>query len=196
LVTYPTFAPAGSSGTGPVVAALGSPVGFTFAAWGPSGSADAGNRGTVRVTTTDPAVVPIDYTFTGADAGVKRFDLTLVTPGRHTVTVTDAATGMASATYDVMVAGAGLGPDGGLTLVGTDGAETFTVAVVGGSLVVVGPLDATATFPLASVNRVEVQTFGGDDTVNFGVGVPGAAPRRPPPTSSSRPGRATAGGTP
>ena len=59
---------------------------------------DAGNnvtgyRGKVHFTSTDPkAVLPADYTFTGADAGVHTFSVTLKTVGTQSVRVRDTVT--------------------------------------------------------------------------------------------------------
>jgi hypothetical protein len=47
-------------------------------------------RGTVHFSSTDPqAVLPADYTFTAADAGVHTFHLTLKTAGSRSITITD-----------------------------------------------------------------------------------------------------------
>jgi hypothetical protein len=58
-----------------------------------------GYRGTVHFTSTDPrAVLPADYTFTAADAGVHSFRVTLTTTGAQSITVTDTASGSVTGT--------------------------------------------------------------------------------------------------
>src|SRR5439155_18576756 len=52
-----------------------------------------GYTGTVQFTPSDgAAVLPADYTFTGADAGTHTFSATLKTAGSQTITATDAVT--------------------------------------------------------------------------------------------------------
>jgi hypothetical protein len=64
----------------------------TVTARGSNGATLATYRGTVHFTSSDPsAVLPSDYTFTGADAGVHTFSVTLETAGTQSVTATDTA---------------------------------------------------------------------------------------------------------
>jgi hypothetical protein len=57
------------------------------------GATDAGYRGIVHFTSTDPAAtLPGDYAFTSSDVGVHTFTLKWVTPGNQKLTVTDTAT--------------------------------------------------------------------------------------------------------
>ena len=52
---------------------------------------------TFSTSDTDPGIIlPADYTFTAADAGVHTFsgEVTLITPGDQTVTATDTASGI------------------------------------------------------------------------------------------------------
>ena len=61
-------------------------------------------RGTIRFTSTDPAaVLPADYAFRRRDAGHARFDVTLSSPGVHTVTVTELATGVSATSNPVII---------------------------------------------------------------------------------------------
>jgi outer membrane lipase/esterase len=65
----------------------------------PFGDIDANYQGTVTFSTSDTdkgAVLPADYTFTEADAGVHTFPgaVTLMTPGEQTVRTTQKATGI------------------------------------------------------------------------------------------------------
>jgi hypothetical protein len=54
-------------------------------------------RGTVHFTSTDPRVIlPADYTFTAADAGIHTFTITLYTAGFQYISVTDTAIGSRS----------------------------------------------------------------------------------------------------
>jgi hypothetical protein len=59
--------------------------------------------GTVHVTSNDgQAVLPVDYTFTGADAGVKILSVTLRTVGTRSITVTDTITASITGTQSVI----------------------------------------------------------------------------------------------
>ncbi len=65
---------------------------LTVTALDGSSNTATGYRGTVHFTSSDPkAVLPANYTFTSADAGVHVFSVTLKTFGSQSVTVTDAA---------------------------------------------------------------------------------------------------------
>jgi hypothetical protein len=77
----------------------GTPFDVTITALDPYGNTAVNYQGTVTFSTsdTDPGVVmPADYTFMAADAGVHTFTggLTLSTPGDQTITATDMASGM------------------------------------------------------------------------------------------------------
>ena len=75
-----------------------------------------GYRGRVHFTSSDPAaILPADYTFTGADGGSHAFSVTLRTAGTRSVTATDVATATLT------------GTQGGI-VVQTFGASYFTVA--------------------------------------------------------------------
>jgi hypothetical protein len=83
----------------PANVTAGSPFDITVTAPDPYGNAAVSYQGTVTFSSsdTDPGiVVPADYTFTAADAGVHTFSggVTLSTPGDQTVTVTDNASGI------------------------------------------------------------------------------------------------------
>jgi uncharacterized repeat protein (TIGR03803 family) len=63
---------------------------FTLTALNPDGTTDTGYTGTVHFTSTDAqAVLPADYTFMAADAGVHTFTVTLKTAGPQSITATD-----------------------------------------------------------------------------------------------------------
>jgi hypothetical protein len=67
---------------------------FTVTALNADSSTDTGYTGTVHFTSSDrQAVLPADYTFTAADAGVHTFSATLKTAGTQSLTVTDTTTG-------------------------------------------------------------------------------------------------------
>jgi hypothetical protein len=71
----------------------GMPGNFTVTVHNSNGTVDTGYTGTVHFTSSDPkAVLPADYTFTAADAGVHTFSATLKTAGTQSVTATDVAT--------------------------------------------------------------------------------------------------------
>ena len=64
--------------------------GFTVTAKNADGTTATGYTGTVHFTSSDPrAVLPADYTFTAADAGVHTFSATLKTAGAQSLTVAD-----------------------------------------------------------------------------------------------------------
>ena len=79
--------------------ASGSSFDVTVSALDPFGDIDANYQGTVTFSTsdTDPGIVlPADYTFTAADAGVHTFSggVTLITSGDQIITATDTASGI------------------------------------------------------------------------------------------------------
>jgi hypothetical protein len=66
---------------------------FSVTAKNADGTTDTKYTGTVHFTSTDPqAVLPVNYTFTAADAGVYTFSATLKTAGTQSITVTDTTT--------------------------------------------------------------------------------------------------------
>jgi uncharacterized repeat protein (TIGR03803 family) len=82
----------------PASTSAGTAQTFTLTVLNPDGTTDAGYTGTVHFTSTDPqAVLPIDYTFTAADAGVHTFAATLKTAGAQSIMATD--------TISVLIAG-------------------------------------------------------------------------------------------
>jgi hypothetical protein len=93
-------AAAGFAVSAPAGVVSGTPFDVTVTVLDASGHVASGYTGTVTFSTTDadPGVVlPADYAFTAADAGVHTFtdtglgETTLVTPGDQTLTVTDTA---------------------------------------------------------------------------------------------------------
>jgi hypothetical protein len=83
----------------PASVSAGTPFDITVTALDPYGNAAVNYLGTVTFSTsdTDPGIVlPADYTFTAADAGVHTFSggVTLITPGDQTITATDTASGI------------------------------------------------------------------------------------------------------
>jgi hypothetical protein len=81
--------------TAPAKVTAGVPFDLTVTAVDPFGQVAVGNTGTVTFSTTDPdpgVVLPADYTFTAADAGVHSFgDATLATRGQQAIAVMDMA---------------------------------------------------------------------------------------------------------
>jgi uncharacterized repeat protein (TIGR03803 family) len=72
-------------------ASAGTASTFTITVQNPDGTIDTGYTGTVHFMSTDPqAVLPADYTFSVADAGVHTFTATLKTAGMQAITATDA----------------------------------------------------------------------------------------------------------
>jgi hypothetical protein len=77
----------------------GTPFDVTVTALDPYGITAVNYQGTVTFSTSDTdagIVLPADYTFTAADAGVHTFTgaVTLITPGAQTITATDTASGI------------------------------------------------------------------------------------------------------
>src|SRR5207247_8769305 len=67
-------------------------------------STATGYRGRVHFTSSDAAaVLPGDYTFTAADAGVHSFTATLKTPGSRTLTVKDTANASITGSAPILV---------------------------------------------------------------------------------------------
>ena len=65
---------------------------FTVTAIGPNGATDSNYTGTIHFTSTDShALLPANYTFTAADAGVHTFSATLETAGTQSVSAADTA---------------------------------------------------------------------------------------------------------
>ena len=70
-----------------------------------NGQRDTSINGPIHFTTTDKAAaLPTLYVFTPADAGSHTFDLTLVTPGMQSITVSDYTAPVINGTTNVMVA--------------------------------------------------------------------------------------------
>src|SRR5262249_50918475 len=77
---------------------------FTVTAWDAYGNLATGYAGTVRFTSSDPqAVLPADYTFTAADAGLHTFSAVLKTAGKQSLTATDTANAALAGTQPVTV---------------------------------------------------------------------------------------------
>ncbi|MES1247893.1 MAG: invasin domain 3-containing protein, partial [Actinomycetota bacterium] len=77
----------------------GTPVNITVTVRDAGGNVVTGYTGTVHLTSTDgSAALPADYTFTGGDAGVHTFSVTLKTAGSRTVTATDTGNGTLNGT--------------------------------------------------------------------------------------------------
>jgi hypothetical protein len=100
----------------PSVITAGNAGSFTVTAINFDGTTDTGYTGTVHFTSSDgQAVLPADYTFTPADAGVHTFSAILKTAGSQAITATDTATNAVT------------GTDGGIT-VNPAAASKMTVA--------------------------------------------------------------------
>jgi ELWxxDGT repeat protein len=100
----------------PATITAGVAGGFTVTARTADGSTSTGYRGTIHFTSSDlQAVLPVDYTFTAADAGVHTFSATLKTAGIQSLTASDT------------VVFGSAGTQGGIT-VNPAAASRFTVA--------------------------------------------------------------------
>ena len=149
VVDHFTITPASSTRT------AGTPFNVTVAAKSASGSTVSGYTGTIHFTSNDPqAVLPPDYTFTGANAGVQTFvgGVTLKTAGTGmTVEVADTGSATGSASYTVN--------PGAASQISVTGAVTDLTAGVARSL--------TATVKDAFGNTV---TSGPDGSVSVSFG--------------------------
>ena len=107
---------------------------FTVTARNGDGTTDTAYTGTVHFTSSDgQGVVPADYTFTAADAGVHTFSATLKTAGTQSFTATDTVSGLIFASQTgitVKPAAASRLIIGGLPGVKHGVAFTFTVSMV------------------------------------------------------------------
>jgi hypothetical protein len=94
--------------TAPATVVAGSPFSVTVTAMY-RGKRDTIIDGPIHFTTTDTAAqLPTLYVFTAADAGSHTFtDLTLVTPGSQTITVSDYDATPIAGTANIMVSAAG-----------------------------------------------------------------------------------------
>ncbi len=93
----------------PSSTSAGSAQTFTVTIQNADGTTDTGYSGTVHFTSSDPqAVLPANYTFTAANAGVYTFAATLKTAGTRSITVADTANSFltGSATTTVTAAAA------------------------------------------------------------------------------------------
>ena len=97
--------------TAPTSATAGVPISVTVTAKDPYGNTVTGYLGTVHFTSSDSqtgVILPANYTFTAADAGVHTFTngVTLETAGNQTVTATDTSTSSITGKATVTVASA------------------------------------------------------------------------------------------
>ena len=114
--------------------AAGTAGSFTVTARNGDGTTDTAYTGTVHFTSSDgQAVVPADYAFTAADAGVHTFSATLKTAGTQSLAATDTVSGLIFASQTGIVvkpAAASRLIIGGLPGVKHGVAFTFTVSLV------------------------------------------------------------------
>src|SRR5262249_12999501 len=88
----------------PSTSTAGSPFSLTVRAQDSNNQPVGAYTGTVHFTSSDTqAVLPADYTFTAADAGVHTFTVTLKTAGNSSVTVTDTASSSLTSSVTVAV---------------------------------------------------------------------------------------------
>jgi uncharacterized protein (TIGR03118 family) len=163
-----------------------------------AGNTDLGYRGTVHFTSSDPmAVLPPDYMFTAADAGVHTFDVTLTTAGANrSITATDAASGFTGSQIGITVtpaaaasfvlsgfpSTAGSGLPGNVTVTAKDAfgntttGYTGTVHITTSDSEAVLPADHTFTAAengvhvfSVTLNTAGVQSITATDTVNSAI---------------------------
>jgi hypothetical protein len=107
---------------------------FTVTLKDPYGNVAASYTGTVHFTSSDrQAVLPADYTFTAADAGVRTFSATLKTAGTQSITARDTTKS---------------------TLTGTDAGITVNPAAAS-KLIITAPSSVTAGVPFSLTVKVE-----------------------------------------
>src|SRR5207244_3438458 len=89
----------------PATATAGVAISVTVTAQDATNNTTPGYTGTVHFTSSDSqAVLPANYTFTAADAGVHTFSVTLKTAGTKTITTTDTVTSSITGSASVNVA--------------------------------------------------------------------------------------------
>jgi hypothetical protein len=159
--------------TAPHTVASGVPFDVAVAAVDPFGQAAVGYTGTVTFSSSDSdlaVVLPPDYTFTLADAGMVVFPggATLITEGDQTITATDMVDGTITGTATVTVT-FGNFP----ALVGTLAGQPMPAGIVSAPLpkspVPQDPADGrlarseatSAPMPLATVSRAQDAVFAG-----------------------------------
>jgi hypothetical protein len=82
----------------------GTPGSFTITVQDPFGATLSGYRGTVRITSSDgQAALPMNHTFTAADAGMFTFSATLKTAGTQSLTAADTMTASSTSTQSGIV---------------------------------------------------------------------------------------------
>jgi hypothetical protein len=160
----------------PAASTAGAAFSATVSALDANNQPAAGYAGTVHFTSSDPrAVLPADYTFTAADAGVHTFNVTLATAGSQSVTATDTVSGSLTATADVNVSPAAATHLALSAPAAATGGVAFAVTVTAldaygntatgyrGSIIWVSS-DAAAVLPAAytfTAADAGVHTFGG-----------------------------------
>jgi streptogramin lyase len=89
----------------PASVTAGTALGVTITLLDPYGNVAAGYRGTVHLTSSDTkATLPVDYTFTAADAGVHTFTgIELKTAGTQTINLVDTGTSSLKAASSVSI---------------------------------------------------------------------------------------------
>src|SRR5262249_33098634 len=90
--------------TAPATASIGVPVTITVTALDAYGNIAPGYLGTIRFTSSDSkAILPSNYTFVAADAGVHTFTVTFKNVATQTLTATDTHTGSIKGSASVKV---------------------------------------------------------------------------------------------
>jgi subtilisin family serine protease len=91
----------------PATETAGTIQSFTVTALAPGGAVDSRYVGTITFSSTDPqAALPANYTFSGADAGVHTFAVTLKTAGLQSVTATDTGSKITATGSNISVTAA------------------------------------------------------------------------------------------
>jgi hypothetical protein len=116
----------------PTGAAAGTSQTFTVTALSPNGGTDTSYLGTIQFSSADPqAVLPVNYTFTAANAGTHTFTVTFKTAGTQAITATDTASSAIIGTEENIIvqpaAASSLKVTGFPTPDTAGAAQTFTV---------------------------------------------------------------------
>jgi hypothetical protein len=89
----------------PAVTTSGAPVNVTVTVEAAEGDTATSYTGTIAFSSSDEqASLPAPYTFAPDDKGVRTFTVILHTPGSHSITVTDKATGISGTQENIEVA--------------------------------------------------------------------------------------------
>jgi hypothetical protein len=156
--------------SGPGTTVAGNAASVTVTAQDAYGNTTPGYTGTVHFTSSDPqAILPANYTYTGADNGTHSFSVTLKTAGSQTVTASDTSSSSLSGSVTISVS-----PAAAQSLVLTAPSSAAAGSPLNVSVTALDPygnlatgyrgtLHFTSTDPAASISLPANSTFTASD---------------------------------